>query len=202
MLFALAALLVPNTRSLYEGSLFYVRGAVMPPTGIQPVRRDGRYASLYDLVRLRNAERFDYILAQFALPGLSVEKIRIPNSPMRDLFVRFNNSEPLTVYCAHYDKLYEDPNYQGASDNTAAVSTLLAGIEELARRGQSGSRAFLFTGEEERGLTGATAFVEYARANRIAIRDIVNFDSLGRGRLTIRPSADLPGFVFALPFYG
>jgi Zn-dependent M28 family amino/carboxypeptidase len=79
---------------------------------------------------------------------------------------------------------------------------LLASVTELAERGEGGNRAFLFTGEEETGLHGATAFVEYARANNIAIREIVNFDNLGRGKLAIRPSAPVPGFVFTLPPYG
>jgi Peptidase family M28 len=51
-------------------------------------------------------------------------------------------------------------------------------------------------------LRGAKSFYEYARANNIAIREIVNFDNLGRGRLAIRPSADIPGFVFTIPLYG
>ncbi len=199
---ALAVLLLPNARSLYEGLLFYVGSLVLPSPAIRAVRNDGRYASLYELVRLTNSERLNYILRRLGRPGLSVEQIPIPASPQSDILVRFSSEGPLTVYSAHYDKLYDDADYQGASDNTAAVTVLLAGIEELARRGEGGPRAFLFTGEEETGLRGAAAFVEYARAKNLAIREILNFDNLGRGQLAIRPSASVPGFVFTLPFYG
>jgi len=116
--------------------------------------------------------------------------------------VRFDSAGPYTIFSAHYDKLYDNMDYQGASDNTAAVSVLLAAMDELAQRGDGGNRAFLFTGEEETGLRGAQAFVEYARANNLPIRAIVNFDNIGRGQLAIRPSAERPGFVFTLPLFG
>jgi Zn-dependent M28 family amino/carboxypeptidase len=106
------------------------------------------------------------------------------------------------VYCAHYDKFSDAPDFQGATDNTSGVSILLASISELARTGQGGNRAFLFTGEEETGLHGAAAFVDYARTNHIAIREIVDLNSFGRDQLALRPPAELPGFVFTLPFYG
>ncbi|MBI5651610.1 MAG: M28 family peptidase [Chloroflexi bacterium] len=51
-------------------------------------------------------------------------------------------------------------------------------------------------------MRGARAFVEYARRNTIAIREIVNFDNLGRGKLAARPSAEKPGFIFWLPLIG
>jgi Zn-dependent M28 family amino/carboxypeptidase len=202
LLLLLVLLIVPNARSLYEGVFFYLRFAVTPLTSSEPVRPDGRYASLYDLIRLRNAERYRYLLDHLSLPGVAVAQIPIPNYPQPDLFVTSGSSGPYNVYCAHYDKAYDDPNYEGASDNTAAVSVLLASIAELARGEGIGNRAFLFSGQEESGLGGAEAFVHYARANNLPVREIVDFDSLGRGRLAIRPSADLPGFVFTLPFYG
>jgi hypothetical protein len=202
----LAALILPNACSLYEGIFFYLHDALAySPDAVQPVSREGRYASLYDLVRLRNAERYNYLLRQLDLPSIQIGQIAIPNSQFSNIFVRFKDtSRPYTIYSAHYDKLYDDPDYQGASDNTAAVSVLLAGIAELGQHGDGGNRAFLFTGEEETGLRGATAFVEYARtpAGNIAIREIVNLDSIGRGRLAIRPSAQVAGFVFTLPLYG
>jgi hypothetical protein len=202
LLLFFVTLIVPNGRSLYEGVYFYLRFAISPLQVSQPVRRDGRYASLYDLIRLRNSERYGYLLDHLNLPGVVVVQIPIPNFPQPDLFIEFNGTGPFTVYCAHYDKAYDDPQYQGASDNTAAVSVLLASIAELARGRGGGSRAFLFTGQEESGPGGAAAFVQYARAKNLPIREIIDFDSLGRGRLTMRPSADLPGFVFTLPFYG
>lgn len=200
-LLALAALILPNTRSLYESVIFYLRDAIMyNPNDVEPIRRDGRYASLYDLVQRRNAERRMYIL--HAASRATVFEIPIPGSSLTNIFVRLDAPGPYTIFAAHYDKLYDDPAYQGASDNTAAVSVMLAAIEELIHRGDAGNRAFLFTGEEETGLRGATAFVEYARTNNIPIRTIINFDNIGRGRLAIRPSAPMPGFVFTLPLLG
>ncbi len=202
-LIILIALFLPNTRSLYEG-LGYLRDvATYSPTPAHAINPTGRYAALFDLVRFRNAERLLYLRHQLDRPGITVTSIAIPNSQFVNLWVRFNDSsEPLTIFSAHYDKLRDDPNYQGASDNTAAVSVLLASILTLAQNGNAGNRAFLLTGEEETGLRGATAFVEYAHANHIAIRAIVNFDNLGRGALMIRPSAQIPGFVFTLPLIG
>ncbi len=200
-LLALAALILPNLRSLYEGVVFYLRDAIMYNLNdVKPISRTGRYASLYELVPLKNDERRRYLLQ--ATRRASVFEIPIPGSSLTNIFVRFNSPGPYTIFAAHYDKLYNDPAYQGASDNTAAVSVMLAAIEELICRGDAGNRAFLFTGEEETGLRGATAFVEYARTNNIPIRAIINFDNIGRGRLAIRPSAPMPGFVFTLPLLG
>ena len=168
LLLLFAILILPNGRSLYEGIFFYLRFAVSPLHASQPVRPDGRYASLYDLIRLRNAERYRYLLDHLNLPGVTVVQIPIPNYPQPDLFVDLNSAGPYTIYCAHYDKAYDDPQYQGASDNTAAVSVLLASITELARGNRGGSRAFLFSGQEESGLGGAAAFVQYARSKDLA----------------------------------
>ncbi len=200
--FLVAIVLVANARALYEGVFFYLRDVVTyDPRAVQPISRAGRYASVYDLVAARNAERRAYILQRAS--RLPMVEIPISNSLTSNLFIRFADAPgPYTIFSAHYDKLYDDANYQGASDNTAAVSVLLAAMDELARRGDGGNRAFLFTGEEETGLRGAQAFVEYARANNIQIRAIINFDNIGRGSLAIRPLAEIPGFVFTLPLIG
>ena len=201
VLLLLAALILPNARALYEGVFLYLRDVVTyDPYAVTPVSRDGRYASMYDLVRLRNAERRAYILQRAS--RLSVFEIPLPNSQLTNIFVCSDSRGPYTIFSAHYDKLYDNADYQGASDNTAAVSVLLAAMDELARRGDTDNRAFLFTGEEETGLRGAQAFVEYARANNIPIRAIVNFDNIGRGKLAIRPLAERYGFVFTLPLFG
>ena len=201
VLLLLAALILPNARALYEGVFFYLRDVVTyDPHAVKPVRQDGRYASVYDLVRLRNAERRAYIVQR--ANRLAVFELSIPDSQLTNIFVRSDAPGPYTIFSAHYDKLYDNADYQGASDNTAAVSVLLAAMDELARRGDADNCAFLFTGEEETGLRGARAFVEYARANNIPIRAIVNFDNIGRGKLAIRPSAERPGFVFTLPLFG
>ena len=203
----LAFLAVPvllNGRALYEGMFFYLRDmATYNPRAVTPIKPEGRYASVYELVRLRNVERLAYVRQRLDLPTITVTPIAIPSSPFSNLFVYFGDaSGPYTIFSAHYDKLHDHADYQGASDNTAAVSVLLAAIDELARRGDGGNRAFLFTGEEETGLRGAQAFVEYARANRVPIRALVNFDNVGCGNLAIRPSAERSGFVFTVPLLG
>jgi Zn-dependent M28 family amino/carboxypeptidase len=201
VLLFLAVLILTNVRALYEGIFFYLRDvATYDLRAVTPVSRDGRYASVYDLVRLRNTERRAYILQRAS--RLAVFEIPIPNSQLTNIFVRSDSPGPSTIFSAHYDKLYDNVDYQGASDNTAAVSVLLAAMDELVRRGDMDNRAFLFTGEEETGLRGAQAFVESARVNNLPIRAIVNFDNIGRGELAIRPSAEIPGFVFTLPLFG
>jgi len=199
-----ALLIFPNARALYEGILYYVRPMLFPDS-FKPVNRAGRYAALHDLVSLDNAARLEYLRRHLASRDITVEEIAIPDSPFPNLFIRPKTTAPLTIYSAHYDKLYDDANYHGASDNTAALAVLLAAMDELASSfdsAQERARAFLFTGEEETGLRGARAFVEYARRNHIAIRAIINFDNLGRGKLAARPSAEKPGFIFWLPFVG
>jgi hypothetical protein len=204
VLLLLAILVLSNARALYEGMFFYLRDVVTyDPRAIKPLSRDGRYASAYDLVRWRNPERAAFLLRRVDLPRVVVTQIAIPDSPFTNLLVRFADAPgPYTIFSAHYDKLYDNADYQGASDNTAAVSVLLAAMDELAQRSDGGNRAFLFTGEEETGLRGARTFAEYARANNLPVRAIVNFDNIGRGQLAIRPSAERPGFVFALPLFG
>jgi hypothetical protein len=207
LILLLAAIILPNLRSLYEGIFFYLRDTITytpnPPRSIQ---RDGRYASIYDLVQLRNAERQAYLLKRLGALNASVVQIPIPGSTQSNILVRFSTAQPLVIFSAHYDKLFDEIDYQGASDNTAAVGVLLAAAEELARSGTGGNRAFLFTGEEEKGLRGSQAFVQYARdaahAPRIAIKEIINFDNVGRGNLAVRPSASVPGFIFTIPFLG
>ncbi|MBI3741198.1 MAG: M20/M25/M40 family metallo-hydrolase [Chloroflexi bacterium] len=199
----LVFIFAPNSRALYEGIFYYLRDAIpYSSTRVKPIDPSGRYAALYELVRLRNADRFRFLNAQLGALNLNLEQISIPQSQTPNLFVTIDRDTPVTIFVAHYDKLYDDTAYQGASDNSAAVSVLLAAAKEFARRGETRHLAFLFTAEEERGLRGAAAFVEYARAHNLQIRALINFDNLGRGNLAIRPLAEIPGFVFWLPFIG
>ncbi|MBI5649588.1 MAG: M28 family peptidase, partial [Chloroflexi bacterium] len=131
-LLVLVLLILPNARALYEGILYYVRPMIFPDA-FKPVNRAGRYAAVYDLVQLRNAERVEYLRRHLTSRNIAFEEIAIPNSPFPNLFVRSKTTAPLTIYSAHYDKLYDDANYQGASDNTAALAVLLAAIDNLAR---------------------------------------------------------------------
>ncbi len=210
LLLALAALIAPNVRALYEGIWFYLRDALTyNPTSAHPVDRNGRFGSVYDLVQATNPGRRDYLLQHLIAPNITVTQIPVPNSPIPNLLVRFSEGDTersgqgqYTLFSAHYDKAYDDANYQGASDNTAADSVLLASVLELARRHYRGSAAFLFVAAEETGVNGSPVFMDYARANGITIRENINFDDLGRGNLAIRPSGSVPGYVFTIPFIG
>src|SRR5512142_484793 len=78
---ALAAILLPNARALYEGVWFYLRDTLTyDPAAIQPIDPAGRYASVYDLVRSLNLARRDYVLAHLHLPNATVTRIPVPNS--------------------------------------------------------------------------------------------------------------------------
>ncbi len=204
LLLGLVALLIlPNARALYEGVFFYLRDVVTyDPQARVPIQRAGPYASLYELVALTNTERLAYLHRQLDAPGRRVIVIPIPDSPQANLFVHFDSPGPYLVFAAHYDKLYDEAAYEGASDNTAAVSVLLAAIDVLTRQGDAGARAFLFTGEEETGLRGAQAFLAYARANALPLRGIITFDNLGRGELAVRALAEQVGWVFTVPLFG
>lgn len=203
VLILILAFTVLNTRALYEGVFFYLRDVLTyDARAIVPINPAGRYASLYDLVPLSNAERLEYLQRWLAAHALSVTAIPIPDSSQRNLFVHFDALTPYIIFAAHYDKLYDDAAYQGASDNTAAVSVLLAALDELTRRDNAGARAFLFTGEEETGLRGAQTFVAYARTHALPIRALIVFDNLGRGELAVRPSAEQVGWAFTLPLVG
>ncbi len=202
-LIPLAIILAPNARSLYEGLFYYIPDvARYSPTPTQSVSRDGRYGSLYDLVSLRNTERYNYLLSHLDFPNVTITRVPIPNATLPNILVQFGNAGPLTLFSAHYDKLHDDATYQGASDNTSADTVLLASVQELAKSGYTGSSAFLFTSEEETGLRGSTAFMVWARQNRITVGENVNFDNIGRGKLAIRPSVDIPGYTFTIPLYG
>jgi Zn-dependent M28 family amino/carboxypeptidase len=200
----LAALIIVNLRSLYEGVFFYLRDyAAYKPIPANPIRHDGRYSSLYDLGPKHNMERRAYILNYLDSLGVSPKEIPIPNSTQTDILVTFDSTGPYSIFSAHYDKLFDEVEYQAASDNTASDSVFLASISELVQRGYHGSGAFLFTGEEERGLRGSRAFLSYALGEgRARITENINFDNIGRGRLAIRPSAAVPGFAFAIPLVG
>ncbi len=203
LVLVVAGFLLLNARSLYEGVFFYlVNSIAYQPTPVHPVSRTGRFASLYDLVRLTNVGRQNYVLEHLDQSKVLVSQIPVPNSSIPNILVRFRPEGPYTLFSAHYDKYYDNTEYQGASDNTASDSVFLASIGDLVQRDYHGPVAFLFVAAEETGLQGSKAFVDYARSNGIAIRENINFDGLGRGNLAIRPSGPVPGYIFAVPMYG
>jgi len=190
-----------NRRSLIEGLRYLRQMMAWQPEAVQGIASDGADGVCYDLVRGTNAERCAIIVRALRDLGLEPIEIPVPDDPLPNVLVCFGPPGLATLYIAHYDKSRETPTYQGASDNTAAVSVLLATARDFVKQPPSRPVALLFTAAEEHALKGATAFLTWARASAFGIAAVINFDMLGRGRLAVRPSA-LPGFYFWLPIVG
>ncbi len=199
---ALGVTVALNGQGLADG-LLYVRAMLTyQPTPQYPVRRDGRYAALYDLVALSNDERRAYLATAFRDRGLNTEWLPIPDSRQGNWLLRVGPSGPVTLLVAHWDKAPDTAAYQGASDNAASVVVLLAAAETLAAQRLTRPLAFLWTGEEERGSQGAHAFLTWTQESQFQVAEIYNFDMLGRGGVAARPVSDRAGFVFMLPLLG
>ena len=199
---ALGVTLALNWRSLSDGLAYLGDLVQYHPTPGVPVAPRGRYAALYDLVQLDNAGREVYLEQWLGQHGLTPHRLPIPDSRQGNWLLRLGPDGPATLFVAHWDKVSERPTYQGASDNTSGVVVLLAAAATLARQPVTHPLAFLWTGEEERGSLGARSFVAWARDTGFAVREVYNFDMLGRGRLVARPVSARPGFVFTLPLRG
>ncbi|MCW5852574.1 MAG: M20/M25/M40 family metallo-hydrolase [Anaerolineae bacterium] len=199
---ALGVTLALNWRGLGDGLAYLDDLAHYRPAPAVPVAPRGRYAALYDLVPLDNAGREEYLEQWLGQRGLTPQRLPIPNSRQGNFLLRLGSDGPVTMFVAHWDKVSERPTYQGASDNTSGLVVLLAAALTLARQPLTRPLAFLWTGEEERGSLGAHAFVAWARETGFAVREVYNFDMLGRGALVARPVSARPGFVFTLPLRG
>jgi hypothetical protein len=198
---ALIVLVISNLRSLREGLRYLRQMLSWRPEVSKSIAPDGSFGICYDLVRASNATRCQIILDTLRHLGLEPLTIPVPDESLPNVLVRFHSQGPYTLFIAHYDKSRETPTYQGASDNTAAVSVLLAVACDLLAQTPTRAVALLFTSAEERGLKGANAFHAWAQEHDLTIGEVVNLDMLGRARLAIRPSA-LPGFYFWLPLLG
>lgn len=203
-LFACAGLfMLANVNSLDDGIRYLQAAATYsasPPS--QPFNPRGKFGFCEQFMALRNAQRAQFIVNFLHTRGIAYERLPIGESGFDNLFVPFAAQGPYTIYSAHYDKFFDDPEYQGASDNSAAVCTLLATAEELSKAPLKRPIAILFTGREEVGLVGAKAFYEYATQNDVRVAEVLNFDSLGRGGLAARASGESSGFVFTVPLLG
>ncbi len=197
----LIALIMRNGLSLMEGFRYLIALRHWRPKAGERVQRAGPFASCYDLVRLNNLGRYQYILAQLQSLDLPYEEVPIPGEPLPNIFIRIGSSGPCTLLIAHYDLARETSSYQGASDNTAAVAVLLAALRDFSANKPQCALGILFSAAEEHGLLGSQAFLDYAQTQQLAIQAAINFDMLGRDRLAIRPSA-LPGFYFEIPLVG
>lgn len=200
VLFLVVLLAVPNLASLHDGLLFLRDMLSYRPDDVRHIDPNGPFGMCGALVQLRNAERAAYIRDYLTARGIPFEQIAASNSP--NILVRFPPAGLYTIFSAHYDKLIDTPEYQGASDNSAAVCALLAAADTLSKRTLARPIALLWTAEEEQGLVGARAFVAHAQRIRLQVAHVVNLDSIGRGGLAARASGERSGLVFLLPAFG
>ncbi len=202
VLFILALLIFLNWNALDDGILYLQDMAAYTPAPAQPIEPGGKFGFCEQFVALRNAQRAQFIENFLDGRGVAYQTIPIFDTSFDDIFVPFGASGPYTIFSAHYDKRYDDPAYQGASDNSAAVCALLVAAAELNARRPGNPTAILFTGEEEVGLVGARAFYEYANQNKVQVAEVVNLDNIGRAGLASRASGERSGYAFWLPFLG
>lgn len=193
---------VANVNSLDDGIRYLQAVAAYTASPSQPFDPRGRFGFCEQFMTLRNAQRAQFIANYLGARGIVHERLPIGETGFDNIFVPFAAQGPYTIYSAHYDKFFDDPEYQGASDNSAAVCMLLVAAEELSKEPLKRPVAILFTGREEVGLVGASAFYEYATQNDVRVAELLNFDSLGRGGLAARASGEISGFVFTVPLLG
>ncbi len=196
-----------NLPSLDDGVLYLQDMAAYRETPPQRLDEGGRFGFCHQFVTLRNAQRAQFIQNFLDARGIQYELLPIESSgTMRtsfsNIWVPMGEGGPRTIYSAHYDKVFDEPDYQGASDNSAAVCMLLVAADELRKNRPAKPIAFLFTGEEERGLVGAMAFYDYATQNGLEVGEILNFDSMGRGGISARASGERSGYAFTIPLLG
>lgn len=198
----IGSLALLNQRGLDDG-IHYLRDMVTysssPATPLDP---SGRFGFCEQFVTLRNAQRAAFI--ENYLNGRDIEYQALPifDTNFNNILIQYGPPGALSIFSAHYDKAYDEPDYHGASDNSAAVCTLLVAAEALNRQPPSRPVGILFTGEEERGLVGARAFYDYARANNLQVQTAYNFDNIGRDGLAVRASGRRSGYAFTLPLVG
>lgn len=209
-----------NLNSLDDGIQYLQDMFAYVPVSAQPLDPKGRFGFCEQFATLRNAQRAQFIVNFLEARGIAFQRLPIYDTKFDNIFAPFarrgNESEshqaavwrtiqafvPYTIFSAHYDKVYDDPDYQGASDNSAAVCMLLVAAEELNRARPPRPVAILFTGQEEVGLVGARAFYDYATENNLQVADVLNFDNIGRAGLAARASGERSGYVFTIPLWG
>ncbi|MFP4438851.1 MAG: M28 family metallopeptidase [Chloroflexaceae bacterium] len=187
------------SRGIAEGLRYLWQMCTWRPGAVVPITPAGRFGHCHALVCRDNAGRYAYILATLREPGLEPEQIPVPGEPWPNLLLRLGPTGDCMLFVAHYDKSRETPTYQGASDNSAAVSVLLTVAHDLAAHPPRRPVALLFSAAEERGCLGAHAFLAWAQRQDMILSEVINLDMLGRDRLAIRPDA-VPGFAFRLPW--
>jgi len=202
VLFAFAILILFNWNSLDDGVRYLRDMLSYTATPAQPLDAHGRFGFCQQYMTLRNAQRAQFIQNYFTARGIPFQLLPIYDTGFNNILVSFSSSGPYTLFSAHYDKKYDDPEYQGASDNSAADCMLLVAAEELSKQPPTKPVAILFTGEEEVGLVGAKAFYEYATQNNLQVAEVVNLDNIGRAGLGSRASGERSGYAFTIPLLG
>ncbi len=202
VLAAFLIIVIANWNSWDDGILYLQDMVAYRETPAEPLNENGRFGFCKQFVTLRNAQRAQFIENYLDARGIKIQRLPIYDTKFDNLFVPFDERGPYTIFSAHYDKLIDAPDYQGASDNSAAVCMLLVAAEDLNNQRPAKAIAFLFTGEEERGIVGARAFYEYATQNNLQIAQVLNFDSMGRAGIAARAAGERSGFVFTIPLMG
>lgn len=202
VLAVVVVLILFNWNGLDDG-LLYLRALVMySPTPAQPLDPNGPFGFCAQYVTLRNAQREQFIENYLTARGIAYQLLPIYNTKFNNILVPMGSIGEYTIFSAHYDKVYDDPDYQGASDNSAADCMLMVAADELNKHQPSKPIAILFTGEEEIGLVGARAFYEYAMQKQFKVAAVVNFDNIGRGGIAARASGQRSGYAFTIPLLG
>jgi hypothetical protein len=191
-----------NWNGLDDGLRYLISLVTYSATPAQAIEANGAFGFCEQYVTLRNAQREQFIENYLTARGITYQLLPIYDTKFNNIFVPFGTPGAYTIFSAHYDKVYDEPEYQGASDNSAADCMLMVAAGELHKQPPSKPVAILFTGEEEIGLVGAQAFYDYATQNHVQVAEVVNLDNIGRGGIAARASGERSGYAFTIPFVG
>jgi len=120
--------------------------------------------------------------------GYAPELQAIPDAPGQSNVIAIRRATregaPTVMVTAHYDHLGEIDGvvYPGADDNASGVALALAVARDLAVTGDDvpGQVVFVFTGAEELGLYGATAYAAAPAVPLDKVTLVINLDLVGR----------------------
>ncbi len=200
ILFLVFYTLAINWHPFTESLGYLYEGLTYSPRSEHPVDPQGQFGLIHDLVKMSSVERMDYIAHFLAAEEVPFEPIPVADG-QANLFVPGDISGGFTVLTAHYDKSSEDPDYQGALDNTASVAVLLRLISDMKTRLPATNVAFLFTALEEKGLLGARVFLRFAQEHNYEVNGVVCLDYVGRDGLALLTPSTHVGLKFRIPFW-
>jgi hypothetical protein len=94
------------------------------------------------------------------------------------------NTGQVIAICGHFDCRMENlddaaTRAPGADDNATGIAVMLELARILAQVQLSDTVQFIAFSGEEQGLWGSTAYAQYAQANNINIRCLINLDEVG-----------------------